>query len=611
MTLEELIKENDRRMALRKAMEYSPVEGEPNGSGRVRECGRWLPLSMVMDPAYSPSLRGHEMDMLRFRHDFEYWAYKCVRIIDKDTMLEIPFMLNAPQRRLLRVFEDMRRREQPIRLIMLKARQWGGSTFVQIYFAWIQIVHRRGWNSLICAHLKDSAANIRGMYSRLLAAYPEEYWEEETRPEFRPFERSTNIRVIPGRDCRVTVCSSENDDSTRGMDVALAHLSEVAFWRDTVQHKPSNLIRSVTSGIMRKPLSCVVLESTANGTGNFFHREWIRAHKDGSSDKVSFFVPWFEIDLYSEPVADVMALWESLDEYERGLWEEFEGVTLEGLSWYKTRRREHEEHRSMMAEFPSRPDEAFTATDVNVFSPQAVERLREGCREPDMRGEVRQDGPGFAECPEGRTLVWVPPRPGASYVAAVDVGGRSVGADWSVITVVDRCGEEGLPEVVARWRGHIDHDLLARKAERMAGWYNNALLVVESNTLESDMAGEGQFILERLSDSYRNLYHRPSGDGSGAWRVGFHTNRSTKAAIIANLVEAVRDRLYTERDSEACNELLQYEQQPGGGYAAAQGCHDDLLMTRAIALWVHASDKAPRSAPTRTDIDSLLSLTWV
>ncbi len=98
---------------------------------------------------------------------------------------------------------------------MLKARQWGGSTVVQVYFAWIQMVHRRNWNSLICAHIKDIAATIRGMYTRLLDSYPADYWVEEGKPGLRPYERMNNTRFIPGRDCKVTVCSSESQESAR------------------------------------------------------------------------------------------------------------------------------------------------------------------------------------------------------------------------------------------------------------------------------------------------------------------------------------------------------------------------------------------------------------
>lgn len=617
--VEAIVAENERRKALKARWDYSQETGDPFDPARRRECGLWLPVRMLADPRYSPSLRPREMAMLRFRHDFEYWAWRCVRIMDKVTMTEIPFVLNAPQRRLVKELERMRTAGEPLRLIMLKARQWGGSTLIQVYFAWIQIVHRRGWNSLICAHVKDTSATIRGIYSRLLARYPEEFWEEECKPEFRPFERMSNTRFIPGRECRVTVSSSENQESTRGQDYALAHLSEVAFWKDTAQHNPVDLIRSVTSGIMRKPLSFVALESTANGVGNFFHREWMRACSDGGSDKLPFFVPWFEIGIYAEPVGDPEALWDSLDTYERRLWEAHEGVTLEGLRWYRMRRREYEDLRSMMTEFPSTPEEAFATTSRGVFSAEGVARLRRGVCPPAMtgepygcRGSVPSDlsAPGFAEDAGGGCKVWEPPRPGASYVAAVDIGGRSAGADWSVIVVIDRKRDRPgeLPEVVAQWRGHIDHDLLAWKAAALAAWYCRALLVVESNTLESDGAGEGPYVLSRLSRAYGNLYRRPSGAEGGAGRTGFHTNRSTKHSIIANLVALVREDGYVERDAGACDELGQYEMQEGGGYGARRGCHDDMLMARAIALWVHAEERRSNPPLSQAEIQALRDL---
>ncbi|MDE5981730.1 MAG: hypothetical protein K2G92_01295, partial [Duncaniella sp.] len=89
---------------------------------------------------------------------------------------------------------------------------------------------------------------------------------------------------------------------------------------------------------------------------------------------------------------------------------------------------------------------------------------------------------------------------------------------------------------------------------------------------------------------YDNLYRRPG------FSLGFHTNRATKAAIISLLVARVRDAGYVERDSGACNELLQYEQLPGGSYAARKGCHDDILMTRAIALYIDSVTPARSSS---------------
>ena len=153
--------------------------------------------------------------------------------------------------------------------------------------------------------------------------------------------------------------------------------------------------------------------------------------------------------------------------------------------------------------------------------------------------------------------------------------------------------DNAVPTVVAQWRGHVDHDILARKSVAVARYYNTALLVIESNTYETaDYGGSSDsnlFILSRLAEEYPNIYRRESFDTltrTRTTRVGFHTNRSTKAMLIAGLIEAVRDATYVERDPEACNELLTYRSLPNGAYAARDGRHDDILMTRAIALHV-------------------------
>ncbi|MDD7759520.1 MAG: hypothetical protein PT955_01790, partial [Bacteroidales bacterium] len=46
----------------------------------------------------------------------------------------------------------------------------------------------------------------------------------------------------------------------------------------------------------------------------------------------------------------------------------------------------------------------------------------------------------------------------------------------------------------------------------------------------------------------------------------------------------VRDLRYIERDNDAINEHLAYERKPNGSFGAKEGHHDDILMTRCIAL---------------------------
>lgn len=488
--------------------------------------------------------------------------------------------------------------------------------------AWIQLVHKRSWNSLICAHVKDTAATIRGMYSKILSDYPADVWDEDgvCRPEFRVYERSTNIRYIPGRDCRVTLGSAEKQDSVRGGDFAMAHLSEVAFWGDTTRHSPEGFVRAICGSIMREPFTLIVMESTANGTGNFFHAEWLRACSAEGSDKIPVFVPWYEIELYSKPVGDVEALWSSLDSYERGLWHKY-GCTLEQIAWYREKRREYPTRQLMAAEYPTDDVEAFANTGSSVFPAECVAELAKGCMLPlclsevlcnsdDMwlRGQLQE----IADDGRGTLSVWKLPDSGSEnyrnrYVVAVDVGGRSDKSDYSVILVLDSSPCGGVPEVVAQWRGHCDHDILTKRAALMGRWYGEALLVVESNTLESSGSdGEtGLSLLAELAENYPNMYHREcydreySADLPGI-RVGFHTNRATKSLIITNLIAMVREGTYVERDAGMINELSVFEYKVNGSTGAKDGCHDDRLMTRAIAL--HVARRQCRQLPVMSGL---------
>ncbi|MFG6381547.1 MAG: hypothetical protein K1V87_05510 [Muribaculum sp.] len=604
-SLTQIIDENTRRNRLLTAP-YDQLSGTGCCGRRVKAVSPGgepvlVPQSMLDDPDMEAASRDERLwRLLRVRHDFEYWAATCVTVKDKLTGRDVKFMLNRPQRRVVALFEQQRCEGRPIRIIMLKARQWGGSTLVQMYMAWIQCCRARNWHSLICAHVKDVAATIRGIYTKMLDSYPGEFWDEEERPGFTAFERSINTRLIRGRDCRVTVASSERQESVRGADVAMAHLSEVAFWADTPSRTPEGFVRAICAGIARVPESLVVLESTANGVGNYFHSEWLRS-KRGESDKAAVFVPWYEIDIYSVPVGDYGSLWMSLDTYERGLWER--GCTLEQIAWYREKRREYPTAALMAAEFPSDDIEAFANTGHGVFTLDKVERLRASCTPPAAVGRLvthSVKGPGaleidgFCDDPNGRLKVWrfpeMSPLCRGRYVAAVDIGGRSEGSDYTVISVLDALGHEGRPAVVAQWRGHGDHDIVAWTAASIAQWYCEALLVIESNSLESSCTGgeHGLYVLSELNHVYRNLYRRRINDSVAAGyetRVGFHTNRATKTMLINHLIAMVRDEAYIERDSDACDELAVYECDPSGRFGARAGYHDDILMTRAIALY--------------------------
>lgn len=310
------------------------------------------------------------MNIRDFQEDFALWARQCVTITDKLTGAGVPFVLNAPQRRLLRVMEEQRRRGLPIRVILLKARQWGGSTLVQIYMAWMQLVRHTAWHSVICSHVKDSAALIRGMYSLLLRCYPPGLKGEKPKEwSFAPYEGSRNVCHVPARECRVTLASAQAPDAARGSAFQMAHLSEVAFWGDGEAENASRIVRTVAGSVPLQPETLVVMESTADGPEGYFAAEWERAER-GESDKVPLFVPWYEIEIYRKELDEAgrRRLQREMDDYELSLLRT-PGVALEAVAWYHEKRREYVSHEQMMAEYPSTPIEAFNAAPTPRLNP--------------------------------------------------------------------------------------------------------------------------------------------------------------------------------------------------------------------------------------------------
>lgn len=656
-----MLEENARRHSSINAV-FNPISGEGAGGERmmldveglptqflpksmweepfvreIRKAGGmhgFLSLNGFPDTPQSRELLAEKFVRIRIRHDFCFWAALFIFIKPKSGGPDVNFILNRPQRHLLSELEAMRLQGIPIRIVLLKARQWGGSTLVQFYMAWIQLVHVRGENSLIVAHVKDTATEIKDMYKNALARYPVSMLHEmgesydANEPKIEGVGNTGNIHRIPQRGCKIKTGSMQKPDSARGGDYSLVHCSEVALWEYTEKRTPEQVVRSACSGVLYKPYTLIVYESTANGTNNFFCREY-RAAKNGASQFRAVFIPWYEIEQNELPIHDVGAFAKKLLEekncenaadsrHEPGtyLWKLWErGATLEAINWYILERTKFTDHADMAAESPSDGLEAFAHTGANVFDREQVEAMRRQCRPPRWTGDLHADGIEgaaalenltFQEDRQGLFCIWNKPEIPTGdtyisdrYVVAVDIGGTSSKSDWSVICVLDRLNQmdeeshDG-PVVVAQWRGHIPMDLLAWKAMQVASYYDNALLVIEKNTLDTHKIGSGTegeqatYILGLIKDLYPNLYARRQTEeeirDKKPVTYGYHTNTKTKPLLISTLQGVVREGLYIERDGGCLDEFDTYERHPEGGWDAAEGCHDDMLMTRAIAL---------------------------
>jgi hypothetical protein len=176
---------------------------------------------------------------IRNRHDFAFWAAVYAWIKAKGGGGDVRFRLNRAQRKLIARFEKKRLAGKPIRLILLKARQWGGSTAIQIYMAWLQLVHKVGLNSLIVGLQNVVADEIHDMFRKLIDNYPVELLHEigerydDKEIKFVGVGKSGNIHRLPHRNCKIKIGSAERPDSVRGGDYNLVHCSEVGLWKKT------------------------------------------------------------------------------------------------------------------------------------------------------------------------------------------------------------------------------------------------------------------------------------------------------------------------------------------------------------------------------------------
>lgn len=674
-TVTDILSENSRRLNILHA-EFDPIRGVNSPPyERFRFCikelpERFYPVQMKEIPLVRQLMRAKSIASflekkklpadngniqaiiqalikLRIKYDFPFWAACFVPIKTKKGPT-IKFVLNYPQRILIEQMERMRIAGVPIRVIILKARQWGGSTCVQMYMAWIQLVHQQGLYSAIVAHLNSASRKIRAMYRKMITSYPPELLglDSHASLSLSSFEGSETDSIIsqngkPAADTVISIGSMQSPDSLRAGDIALVHYSEVGVWKKTEGRSPDEVIQAISSSVLDEPLTMIVMESTAKGKGNLFYYEWQDAKK-GYSSYTPVFIPWYIIEQDSKPfsseeekelfAASLLANRNHVtppnQRSESGayLWGLFlKGATLEGINWYVSMRKAHRSHNSFASEAPSDDIEAFASTGNNVFDDNCIERLRNDCRPPIFIGDISGKMPTGADSlvdiritpdEDGFLRIWEYPdtsfRHQHRYILCCDVGGRSATSqtsDFTDIVILDRwwrtAGEGDV--VVAEWHGRCPYHILAWKLAQLAKYYCNALLVVESNTLETrDIDTEGNhaaYILNEIVTYYPNIYAREQSpediQAQKPRKYGFHTNTLTKTLIIDHLCRLIEEHLYTERETEALDEYSVYVRRENGVLEAdGKGNHDDRVMARAIAHYVSAK------MPTPSEVDS-------
>lgn len=295
-------------------------------------------------------------------YDFCQYAPSFLKVKNKAGAI-VPFRMNVSQEYIHKELEKQLKETGMVRAIILKGRQMGCSTLIEARF-FHKTVTTFGKKTFILTHEQQATDNLFEMTERYYLNLPE---------KMRPSIGAANAKelIFDKLDSSFVVATAGNRGAGRSATAQLFHGSEVAYWPAAEEHQ---------AGIMQTiPLETdteIILESTANGIGNVFHRTW------DSPGWLSIFVPWFWQQEYRCDGVDL-----GDEDYEYG---SIHGLDVQQMMW--RRKKIHElggDVRLFMREYPSTPAEAFSVSDdKSLINSLSVQVARKAVAESDMSAPV-------------------------------------------------------------------------------------------------------------------------------------------------------------------------------------------------------------------------------
>lgn len=288
----------------------------------------------------------------KLRTDYAHYASKCLFIRSKKGQL-FPFLLNKAQSYLHQKIEQQYRETGKIRVIILKGRQMGMSTYVEGRLYW-RVTHARGMRSFILTHDTEATNNLFEMAKR---------YHDNCPTIVRPKLSASNAKelIFAGLDSGYKLGTAGNKAVGRSSTIQLLHGSEVAFWPNAAEHA-----KGIMQAVPNESGTEIFLESTANGMNNYFHEQYQLA-ESGQSAFIPIFIPWFWQEEYALQTFPDTAL----DDEEEHL-KEYYNVNVNQLLWRREKIMELsvgglDGSKAFQQEYPCNATEAFQISGEDSF----------------------------------------------------------------------------------------------------------------------------------------------------------------------------------------------------------------------------------------------------
>ncbi|WP_431809151.1 terminase large subunit domain-containing protein [Brevibacillus agri] len=506
-------------------------------------------------------------------NDFPLFCRNFIKIVNNDGEL-VPFILNPEQQHFI---ENMSKFNT-----ILKSRQIGFSSMALAYCLW-QAVRNPNTNYVIVSHNMESASTLFERLKGYNANLPRDRFPNL----FPDVKRDNRNELFFANGSRIIVANSDGKDIGRGNTIRFALLSEMAFYKKDQE----KVLLSVEQALARNPESKIVIESTANGTGNFYYELFMKSWKNPDESRYkAFFYNWFakayekqfkyEHDLAEEWFKSVnkgdRLRERTLEKDEKVLFDA--GCNLRFLMWrrWKLSSMKLEDFQQ---EYPSFPIEAFKFSGASVFDQGKVLERLQAVTEPLPTDMIMDEVPEILKTYINKGLfIFHLPQAGKRYVAGIDLSsGRK--QDYSAISIFDREDEQ----VASFYRNDLPVYKFAELVEAIGLYYNYAYLVIERNNV-------GLPLIERLRKErqYLNLYKQKIFDqksGKKKPQLGWTQTAVTKGILVEDLREQFEKGLILIHCKETLQQMQIYQEVDGKmGNKKGQGNHDDLVQSLGLAV---------------------------
>ena len=298
--------------------------------------------------------------------DYKKFIEENFMILDRENQVPIPFKFNPVQEKYYNMMFNGEKPiypyQQGVREIILKARQQGFSSFILALFT-VDFLTRPYSISICISHRKDSTEllfkKVRFYIESYLAVLAEKRGTKLNQEMVNQFFKSDNKGMIENSDNNAMfyIGTAGSKVGGRGGSARNIHFSEGAFYQDTEIVTAREIIVATAQQVPQGK-GMIFIESTANGEGNFYHFEWIRAENHESTYKPRFF-GWREF--YTE-------------------------------KWVMEKRKEFPTDKLWKQEYPETAEEAFITSGSPYFDVEKLNEMLKESPEPIDFGRVAPDG---------------------------------------------------------------------------------------------------------------------------------------------------------------------------------------------------------------------------